>query len=216
MTREGLKFFLNAPNSTFNFLIDEADSSYDALKKVKKTTFHLIIMDCKMEEMDADACVKKLYKYNPGVKILCVSICKQKDSINKMLAAGVSGFVYKNIDSVELLKAIDAVLNDKKYFCNNVALALIDFYKHNAKLSNKIPEMLSKRESEISYLIINEYSNREIAHKLGISVRTVGKHKENLSKKLKAKNMSGLINRIQQLNLSDLHNKRLGQYKLRF
>lgn len=204
ITRAGIKFFLNVPASKYKFHIEEADSGSEAIKKAKKTFFELIIMDCRMEEMPADDCARMMLKICPGVKILCLSVCKKKESVNKMLHAGLSGFVYKNIDGPELLKAIDVVLNDKKYFCNEAALSMMDFYE--SKNKNKIPAILSKRESQISHLIINEFSNKEIARKLSISIRTVGKHKENLAKKLKAKNMTGLVNRINQLTLSDSYN----------
>ena len=99
--------------------------------------------------------------------------------------------------------AIKAILAGKNYYCNDVALKLIDSEetKHSEKM--RIKQILTRREAEVLQLIAMEMIN-EIAEKLCVAKRTIDTHRQNLINKLRVKNTAGLVKAAYKLKLIDL------------
>lgn len=111
---------------------------------------------------------------------------------------GASGYVVKNIDREELIKAVLQIAKGKKFFSNDIVINLLEDNGVN-QIQNKadggLPEIsqLSKRELEVLKLIGQGLSNREISEQLYISARTVDTHRTNIMRKLEVHNVAGLI-----------------------
>jgi DNA-binding NarL/FixJ family response regulator len=124
--------------------------------------------------------------------------------IKDILNAGAKGYMLKNIDSDELIKAISIILSGKNYYSNEVAVKLIHANDDSIKdEKNPSKKNLSSRELDVLKLIAEAYTNKEIAEKLFLSKRTVESYRQNLLEKIQVKNTAGLLMQAKKLKLID-------------
>jgi len=141
------------------------------------------MMDYQLPGLNGAETTKAMMSHKSNIKVLGLSNYDESVYVKNILNAGARGYVLKNIDANELIKAISTILKGKYYYSNEVA----------AQLLNAGNEALSDREFEILKLIAAGNTNKEIAHKLFLSKRTVDKHREHLLEKMKVKNTVGLL-----------------------
>jgi DNA-binding NarL/FixJ family response regulator len=175
-----------------SFVIKEANNGKQALLKLQREAFDLLITDINMPKMDGFQLAEVIRKDYPCVKILTVSMFTDHNHISKMLEVGVDGYVSKNANNEELITAIDLILGGERYYSKEVKDILINGMRDH-KNKRSLVESLSKREIEILHLVLKENNNKDIADKLFISTRTVETHKYNLLKKTNSKNIAGLF-----------------------
>ena len=128
----------------------------------------------------------------------------EKSLINKMIDAGVSGYLLKSVGKEELYRAIKQVSDGKQYLSADIALSIAKpEYKDILSKQNTITPItpLSAREIEILKFIAQGLSNTEISKKLFISSRTVDNHRTNIMKKLDVHNIAGIIRYAIQNNI---------------
>lgn len=195
LVRDGIKTMLESKEDYYTFIITEASEGKKAVEYVNKFNYDIILMDQQMPGLSGAETVLKIIAKRPDAKILAVSNYDEVAYINDMLKSGAKGYVLKNIDPDELIKAIETVISGKNYYANDIAIKLINVNTlgENSSKTNK-KEGLSKREMEILKLIASEYNNEQISTKLKIAKRTVDSHRQNLLNKLGVKNTAGLIN----------------------
>lgn len=201
MVREGLKIMLSSLNKFLRFKIMEAESGEDALKKINGNNFELIIVDYQMPGMSGAETIYQILRSKPKTKILALSNYDELPYIQKMMDAGASGYVLKNIEPVEMLNAIKTILSDKTYYCNEVSIKIIEAEQDKNTRRIIVKETLTPRETEILKMIAMEMTNEEIAQKLFIAKRTVDTHRQNLKNKLDVKNAAGLVKAAYKLKL---------------
>lgn len=202
LVRDGIKTMLESKEDDYTFIITEAASGMEAIDIIQKTNIDVVLMDQQMPELSGAETVQKIRKINPSLKILAISNYDEIAYINDMLKSGASGYVLKNIDPNELIKAIETILSGKNYYANDIANKLINvnnLNQNNSKTDKR--DSISKREMEILKLIASEYNNEQISEKLKIAKRTVDSHRQNLLNKLGVKNTAGLINYAYRNNL---------------
>lgn len=177
------------PNIT---VIEKAVNGIEALEIVKKGIVDFIILDISMPEMDGIELSKILKKQYPNVKILIVSTHSNVMVISRLIRIGVNGYLLKNAEKVELLKAINTIASGENYFAEELEEKHLSNSSRIEKQVSNLTE-LSSREKEILVLIAHEYNTAEIAEKTFISLNTVNTHRRNLLSKLNAKNTAGLV-----------------------
>ncbi|AOC93765.1 Oxygen regulatory protein NreC [Flavobacterium anhuiense] len=177
------------PNIT---VIDKAVNGIEALEIVKKGVVDFVILDISMPEMDGIELSKILKKQYPNVKILIVSTHSNVMVISRLIRIGVNGYLLKNAEKVELLKAINTIASGENYFAEELEEKHLSNSSRIEKQVSNLTE-LSSREKEILVLIAHEYNTAEIAEKTFISLNTVNTHRRNLLSKLNAKNTAGLV-----------------------
>ncbi|WP_369014913.1 response regulator transcription factor [Flavobacterium anhuiense] len=177
------------PNIT---VIDKAINGIEALEIVKKGVVDFIILDISMPEMDGIELSKILKKQYPNVKILIVSTHSNVMVVSRLIRIGVNGYLLKNAEKEELLKAINTIASGENYFAEELEEKHLSNSSRIEKQVSNLTE-LSSREKEILVLIAHEYSTAEIAEKTFISLNTVNTHRRNLLSKLNAKNTAGLV-----------------------
>ncbi len=193
MVRDGIRSMLELKFDKYKFSITESDSGEDALIKVAKNDYDIILMDYQMSGINGADTVERLIAFNPDQKILALSNYDDYTYIKKIMKAGAKGYVLKNINPDELVLAIDTILSGKMYYANDVAVKLIHPNKAYTNTSGLVDVSVSLREREVLTCIADELSNDEIAVKLDISKRTVDSHRQNLIRKLEVKNTAGLV-----------------------
>ncbi|MCK8523862.1 response regulator transcription factor [Aquimarina sp. D1M17] len=163
----------------------------------KEEKVDLIITDISMPEMDGITLNTLVKEHNRNIKTLVVSMHSDPDRIDTLIENNVDGYVPKNAEKQELLKAIKSILKGEKYFSKEIK----DIYLEN-KLSNKRKEeiKLTKREIDVITLIALEHTTQEIADKLFLSKHTVESYRKNLMTKLNVRNIAGLTKYALKMN----------------
>jgi len=149
----------------------------------------LVITDINMPEMDGVALNAAIKTEFPQIKTLVVSMLEDAQKIKALTEANANGYISKNAEKGELLKAITSILQGQNYFSPRIKQVLMD-----AMFSEKSkPEIaLSKREVEVLKLIAEEFTTQEIADQLFLSKHTIESYRKNLISKLGVRNLAGL------------------------
>jgi two-component system response regulator NreC len=182
--REGLRALL-ASDPEFD-VVGEAEDGLDAIKSVKSLIPDVVIMDLSMPKMNGVAAIKEIKRVTPDAKIVVLTVHKNEEYILAAFQAGSDGYVLKYAGHEELVSAIRTVLKGQPYLSPAVSAVVLEAYLDGQKgLSSQSPfRALTSRETEVLKLIAEGYKNRQIADLLGISVKTVERHRANLMKKL--------------------------------
>jgi len=201
IVRDGIKVLLeDEPGMD---IIAEAETGKEAVRMCEKIQADLIIMDIAMPEMDGIEATRIIKEKYSDIKILALTMLSEDQHIRKMIKAGASGYILKSSGKQELIKAIKTIIDGKHYFSNDATQAILqELVSPEVKRVKEDDEVhITERELEVLQLIVNEFTNQEIADKLFVSVRTVDAHRRNLLQKTGAKNTAGLVKYALQNNL---------------
>ncbi len=191
--RDGLKLLLKSVDIIGS--IDEAANGQEFLEKIENKKPDFVFMDVVMPVMDGAAATKKALKMYPDLKIIALTSYDDEVSLNKMIYAGIAGYLLKDTNAKEIQEAINQVMAGNNYFSSPVLVKLTKITmnkKSEEKRLRNVP-YLTRREKEILNLLCKGLSKWDIGSELGISERTVEKHKENLMNKTKTKSTVNLI-----------------------
>jgi DNA-binding NarL/FixJ family response regulator len=192
--RDGLRSLL-LTESKYE-IVGEAENGEIAQDLTSRLHPDLVIMDVNMPGMDGIDATRKISKNHPDTRVLALTMTNEQEHIRKMIDAGAMGYILKNSGQEELISAINAVVEGNNYFSDEVKDVIMQTmvrkqYKNDKIAGEAIP--LTRREKDVLNLIVQEFTNYEIAQKLFISVRTVDAHRRNLLEKTGARNTAGLV-----------------------
>ncbi|MCC5940389.1 MAG: response regulator transcription factor [Balneolaceae bacterium] len=200
IVRDGIKLMLE-PEVGID-VVAEANNGVEAIEKLKDVLIDIVIMDINMPEMDGITATKQIKKVYPDVKVLALTMSNDDLHIRQMIQAGASGYIMKSAGRVELKDAISSIMNGKHYFSDEATHSIMmDLVKGKGKPTSPDSVHITDRELEILELIVQEFTNQEIAEKLFISSRTVDAHRRNLLQKTGARNTAGLVKYAFQHNI---------------
>jgi DNA-binding NarL/FixJ family response regulator len=185
IVQAGFREVLKQARSAQGFATAVAETAEEALELLRMQKFDVLFVVYDLPPQGGIKTTELILRRNPHLKILGLMTTAEKGPVAKMLAAGAIGCILTNIQPDTLIEAIRTVLNGRRYFSNDIALELnrpdID---HERSSSPRI----TPREQEVLDKILHGYRNHEIADSMGISKRTVAKHRQNLNAKLGARN----------------------------
>ncbi|MDQ8193135.1 response regulator transcription factor [Coraliomargarita sp. SDUM461004] len=150
----------------------------------------LVILDIMLPKLNGSEVLRRLKAKNPKINILIFSAASSNTMVNRLLKSGVTGYIEKDAGLEELEKAINLVSEGRSYFSPRVVDAMRELMVSGGQDDSL--EALTTREREIVQLIAESYSNKEIAAKLGMSVRTADTHRTNIMKKLDLHDVAAL------------------------
>ena len=194
MFRAGLRTLIEKEDKLS--VVDEACDGEDLLKKLKGGKCDLVVIDLSMPKMDGITALKQISKKYPRIKVLVLTMQKDTSYFRDAMAQGASGYLLKDDAFEQLVKAIDTVLNNEQFLSPSILGLVKEQVSDPEKLSRKKDpniEVLTKREQQVLKLVAAGLANKNIAHQLDISIRTVEVHRSNLTKKLKIKTTAGLV-----------------------
>jgi two-component system, NarL family, nitrate/nitrite response regulator NarL len=151
-------------------------------------------MDITMPGMTGLEATVLIRKKLPKARIIALTMHDNKDYVFEFIRLGAMGYVMKDANPDELIKAIETVFSDVPYYSSTVQKTILKQHAEILRKSKKsfIEETLTSREFDVLMHLVSGLSNKEIAKKLFLSVRTVETHREHIMKKLNIKNVAGL------------------------
>jgi DNA-binding NarL/FixJ family response regulator len=173
----------------------EAGSGREAIEKAQKLKPDVVILDFGIPDMSGLEVARRVLKTRPEAQVLVVTMHDAEDLVADALKIGVRGFILKSDASRELVAALKALSQHRPYFTPRVAQMVLDGFLTHTELpdSGRIARnRLSPREREVVQLLAEGKSNKEIASKLHISVKTVEAHRSNTMHKLDLHSISQL------------------------
>lgn len=172
-------------------LVATANNAVDILNVLQQNDVDILITDIAMPEMDGLQLATIVKEKFPSIKIIALSMNADAATIDAMVNnADIAGYLLKQTGSNELVNAIKKVYAGGIYF-QPVILAALEQQSRVKK--QKETANLSNREIQIISLLEKDFSNKQIATELNISVRTVETHRKNILKKTDTKNLLSLI-----------------------
>lgn len=191
--RDGFRLMLTRKPEII--LLAEAENGRELVQVTRQFQPDVVITDIKMPVMDGIEATRIITGEFPGIGIIGLSMFDEDDLIVDMLEAGAKGYLLKNAGKDQISEAIKAVSDGDPYYCRTtsnkltqmIAKSRFNPYKKTVKVE------FSEREREIIELIAREFSNKEIAEKLFLSIRTVEGHRLKIMEKTGVKNTVGLV-----------------------
>lgn len=169
-------------------IIAEASDGTEFLESKEAMSADVVFMDFAMPTLSGDKATALALEQNPNLRIICLSMFGEEKYYSRMVEAGAKGFLLKDSSIEEVFAAIDAVMNNEEYICNEVLQALSGAMRRNEDI-----ELLSEREMDVLLGICRGLSTQEIADKLFLSKRTVDTHRANILEKTGSKNTASLV-----------------------
>lgn len=183
--REGLRMILNAQPDMQ--VVATASDGQEAVSQAEKISPDIVIMDISMPGLNGLAATAQLNERLPGIKVLTLTRHSDGSYLQQLLRAGAAGYVLKQSRPAELLHAIRSVASGGKYLDSSITAPVIGSFARSTTVmpTGVEPVMpLSPRETEVLRLIAWGNTNKEIAARLDLSVKTVEAHKANGMRKL--------------------------------
>jgi DNA-binding NarL/FixJ family response regulator len=191
MFRQGVKMIIDETDDLE--VIGEADDGLELLELLKKVSPQMVIMDISMPKMRGVEATREIKIIDPGMKILILTMHRNKELLYHCFSAGAEGYLLKEDTDTELFSAIDAIRKGRSYVSPLLSLDLADDLTRIYSGRQHPLERLTLREREVLTLISEGKSRKEIADSLYISVHTVGHHRTNIMRKLQMKKTADLV-----------------------
>jgi DNA-binding NarL/FixJ family response regulator len=192
VVRAGLKALVNAQSDME--VIGEAADGLATCEQVLHMQPDVVVLDVSMPKMNGSEAAERLKTYCPKVKVLALSVHEDKGYLRQMLEAGSAGYVLKRAAAEELIRAIRTVAAGGVYIDPALAGKLIGgFVRNPPGQSVAAGAALSEREAEVVRLIAAGHSNKEIAGRMDLSVKTVDTYKARSLEKLDLHSRADLV-----------------------
>jgi len=175
-------------------VIAEHGDARTAIRACEELEPDLLILDINLPDLSGIEAVPTIKKIAPKTRILLCTAFVTDERVVDALRSGADGFVEKTNTWKDFVEAIERVSHGEHFFRAQSSPALADPLAIKPVPARSAPTIpLSKREKEVLTLIAHGHTSKEIATKLGLSIGTVETHRTNLMRKLKARNMAGLV-----------------------
>ncbi|HEV2209741.1 MAG TPA: response regulator transcription factor [Verrucomicrobiae bacterium] len=189
VVRKGLQSCL-ARQDTLK-VVGEASDGEEALAKALELAPDVVLLDISMPRRDGLAVTEILRRQAPEIKILVLSVHSNREYIFRIIQAGAHGYVSKEAPTDQLVRAIQTVFEGQTFFSPEAAQEALHRLVQNGGKREPFAQ-LTAREREVLVLIAQGQSNKEIASKLGIGVRTIETHRERIMRRLDIHSVAGL------------------------
>lgn len=167
-------------------IVGEAGNGEEAIEMAIKYQPDVIVMDIRMPGINGIEATRIIQEKHPEMKVLIVTMLKNDKSVFTAMKMGAKGYVLKDAGEMELLQSIRLVGNGGAVFSSDIAARMMHYFSRTEQTESMNPALavLTGREKEILELIVEEYTNIQIASRLRLSTKTVANHVSNILNKL--------------------------------
>lgn len=191
LIRAGLKALLH---SLANIqVVGEASDGHEAVDVVEKLEPDVVIMDIAMANLNGLEAASRVTKQWPKVKVIILSMHANEEYVGQALDVGATGYLLKGAEPAELELALKAVVRGETYLSPSISKQLVQDYLSHRKEKPGSTVELTARQREVLQLIAEGCSTKDIANKLGLSVKTVDTHRTELMRRLDIHDVAGLV-----------------------
>ena len=182
IVRDGLKLLIE--RCTDMEVVAEAENGRDAVSLAVRHRPDIVVMDISMPGLNGIDATRQILDEVKGAKVIALSMHSDRQYVDGMLRAGVSGYLLKDCAADELISCIHIVRKGRICLSSGITGFLVNEYLQptRSEAASSGPE-LSEREREVLQLIAEGRGTREIAEALHISVKTVETHRKNIMEK---------------------------------
>ena len=193
VVRQGLRRILESDDEIE--IVGEAGDGRTAVELVQKLHPHVIVMDVAMPELNGIEATRQIVKRVEGAKVLVLSMHGDDIYVRQALKAGARGYLLKDSEDLDLIKAVKAIRAGGSFFSPPVSKVVLSGYlgdKGEGELESSVTR-LTDREREVLQLIAEGKTNKDVAHSLSVSVNTVETHRKHIMEKLDLHNTAELV-----------------------
>jgi len=181
----------------------EAASGAEAISQAGTLKPDLILMDLQMPDGGGLEATRQIVSADPDMRILVITLFEDDESVFAAMRAGARGYILKDADEEEIMRAIHAIGKGEAIFSPAIASRMMDYFAGNrARNSQEIFPELTDREREILTLIARGRTNADIAAELTISLKTVRNHVSNIYNKLQVADRAQAAIRAREAGLN--------------
>ena len=198
--REGVRAFLN--NVADIEVVGEANNGDEAIIQAKELVPNVILMDLKMPGINGIEATRRIHETNSEIGVLVLTMFDDDDSVFAAMRAGARGYLLKDADKDEVVRAIIAVERGEAIFSPAIAQRMIQYFSAPSTSSKKSqPDKfaeLTERELEILNLIAQGHNNTVISNKLSLSLKTIQNYVSSILTKLQVADRAQAIVRARE------------------
>src|SRR5437588_2507946 len=193
IVRRGLRSLLQTENDIE--VVAEAETGRQAVQLATALKPDVVLMDIAMPMLNGLEATRQILKQLPATRVLILSSYNDDEYVHELTEAGGAGYLLKQADFSDVVRAIREAKKGNAFYSPAISRRLTDRYRETivgGVLVRKRTDLLTSREIEVLQLIAEGESNKQIAAELGISVKTVERHRQRLMDKLAIHDIAGL------------------------
>jgi DNA-binding NarL/FixJ family response regulator len=193
VVRQGLRRLLETVEDIE--IVGEAANGKEAVQLARKLAPDIILLDLILPELSGPEAARQIKRAAPNSKIVVLSSYSDEESVRQMVAVGISGYLPKQTAANELLQAIREVRHGNIFFSASIARSIFGQAHNSARPGQFILKgapKLTPRETQVLKLVADGLPNKGVAAELGISIKTVEKHRQQVMNKLNIHEVAGL------------------------
>ena len=194
IVRQGLRALLDSQEDIE--VVGEAEDGRQAFEKTKELIPDIVVIDITMPNLNGIEATRQIKKLSPEIKVLVLTVHDNEEYIHQILQAGASGYLLKESAVTDLVSAINAVKKGGIFLSPAISKVVVkDYIRHAEEGTGDFDSLniLTNREREVLQLIAEGHTNREVAHLLKLSVKTVDVHRSHIMEKLNIHDVTGLV-----------------------
>ena len=174
-------------------LCGEAEDAVTALELVEKCRPDIVCLDLRLGDVDGFDLIRQIRTIHPPTRILVISMHGEDMYAERSLAAGAVGYIMKSEPPERILEALGEICGGRIYVSRRISMQVVNRVKNPRSEVGTGIKALTDRELQIFHLIGLGYQTRQIAQRLGIGVKTVETHRENIKTKLGLEHAVALV-----------------------
>ncbi|MGA7214922.1 MAG: response regulator transcription factor [Terrimicrobiaceae bacterium] len=193
VVREGLRMLVETEGDIE--VVGEAKTGREAVDLTVELHPKVVVMDIAMPLLNGLQATREILRIFPETRVLILSAHADPEYVEHVVSLGGAGYLIKQTSADILVEAIRQVNNGKTFFSPSISKYLREHYQktpHTAGLRKRKSACLTSREEGVLQLIAEGKANKQIASELGISIKTVEKHRQHLMQKLSIHDIAGL------------------------
>lgn len=192
LVRQGLRRILESEPTLR--IVGESGNGHEAVQMAGKLLPDIAIVDISLPSLNGIEATRQIRRSSPRTSVLILSMHTDDAYVRRSLRAGARGYLVKDADDHDLVRAVTALRDGGSYFSPRVSRLLLDGYLNEDSGPAEDPLLaLSEREREVLQLVAEGKSNKEVAQQLHLSVSTVESHRKNFMEKLDLHNTADVV-----------------------
>lgn len=191
LVRRGLQALLSSHEGWE--VCGEAETGSETVQKVKKLRPEILITDISMPEMNGFDVIRQIHAIDPHIGILMLTMHDSEAMLRGAMEAGAHGYVLKSDLDKRLIEAVEALCEGRAFFSPGISRTVMKRFVQGDQPGTQDPGTLTPRQLEVVKLLAVGLSNKEVAVKLNISVRTAETHRRQIMTRLKVRTLSDLV-----------------------